>query len=126
LTRKFVEINPSIFNAADQEEGAKAVVREFEYMGETFRVTAHGIAGHEEIFIVHIEEDGAEGGEQSIDRMTEENDTSAPLEDIIVMLCDRLIPEQGIQVRDPDAPFAWRQGNVAFNVHNGVQDHSHN
>ena len=28
------------------------MVREFEYKGETFRVTAHGIAGHEEIFIV--------------------------------------------------------------------------
>jgi len=68
------------------------MVREFEYKGETFRVTAHGIPGHEEIFIVHIEVDGTEGGETSIDRMTEENDTSAPLEDIIVMLCDRLTP----------------------------------
>jgi hypothetical protein len=99
------------------------MVREFEYQGETFRVTAHGIPGHEEIFVVHIEEDGMEGGEQSIDRMTEENDTSAPLEDIIVMLCDRLIPEREIQVRDPQAPFAWREGKVLFSVHDGVQDH---
>jgi len=100
--------------------GKRIMVREFQYKGETFRVTAHGIAGHEEIFIVHMEDDG-EGGEISIDRMTEENDTSAPLEDICVMLCDRLIPEREIKVRDENAPFAWRQGNVVFDVHNGVQ-----
>lgn len=97
------------------------MVREFEYKGETFRVTAHGIAGHEEIFIVHIEQDGSEGAETSIDRMTEENDTSAPLETIIVMLCDRMIPERSIDVRDPDGAFSWRQGKVLFDVHNGVQ-----
>jgi hypothetical protein len=100
----------------------RQMVREFEYRGETFRVTAHGIAGHEEIFIVHIEADGMEGGEISIDRMTEENDTSAPLQDIIIMLCDRLIPERGIAVSNPDGPFAWRQGNVQFAVHDGVQE----
>jgi hypothetical protein len=97
------------------------MVREFQYKGETFRVTAHGIAGHEEIFIVHME-DGEEGGEISIDRMTEENDTSAPLEDICVMLCDRLIPERKIEVQNPDGAFAWRQGKIVFEVHNGVQD----
>jgi len=97
------------------------MVREFEYKGETFRVTAHGIAGHEEIFIVHIE-DEEEGGEISIDRMTEENDTTAPLEEICQMLCDRLIPEREIVVRDPNGPFAWRQGRVVFDVHNGVQN----
>ena len=97
------------------------MVREFEYKGETFRVTAHGIHGHEEIFIVHIE-DGVEGSETSIDRMTEENDTSAPLEDVIVMLCDQLIPEAGINCRDPDGAFTWRQGNVVYEVHNGVQE----
>jgi hypothetical protein len=95
------------------------MVREFEYKGETFRVTAHGIAGHEEIFLVHIETDGTEGGETSIDRMTEENDTSAPLEDIIVMLCDRLVPD--IDVRNPSGPFSWREGKVRFDVHNGIQ-----
>jgi hypothetical protein len=99
------------------------MVREFEYKGETFRVTAHGIAGHEEIFIVHIEPDGTEGSETSIDRMTEENDTSAPLEDIIVMLCDRLTPD--IDVRDAGGAFAWRQGNIKFDVHNGVQSRGH-
>jgi hypothetical protein len=102
--------------------GGADMVREFEYKGETFRVTAHGIAGHEEVFIVHIEADGMEGGEISIDRMTEENDTSAPLQDIIVMLCDRLIPERNIDVSDPNGPFAWRQGNVQFAVHDGVQE----
>ena len=102
--------------------GGNNVVREFEYKGETFRVTAHGIAGHEEVFIVHIEADGMEGGEISIDRMTEENDTSAPLQDIIVMLCDRLIPERSLEVRDPNGPFSWRQGNVQFAVHDGVQE----
>ncbi|MGJ5181438.1 hypothetical protein ACQR16_32060 [Bradyrhizobium oligotrophicum] len=97
------------------------MVREFEYKGEVFRVTAHGIHGHEEIFIVHIE-DGVEGDEISIDRMTEENDTSAPLEDIIVMLCDKLIPEAGIVCREPGGAFAWREGKVVYQVHDGVQE----
>jgi hypothetical protein len=97
------------------------MVREFQYKGETFRITAHGIAGHEEIFIVPMEDD-EEGGEISIDRMTEENDTSAPLEEICVMLCDWLIPERDIKVSDLNGPFAWRQGRVLFDVHNGVQD----
>jgi hypothetical protein len=70
---------------------------------------------------MHIEDDGTEGGENSIDRMTEENDTSAPLEDIIVMLCDRLIEDNHMDVRDPSAGFAWREGNVLFAVHDGVQ-----
>jgi hypothetical protein len=100
------------------------MVREFQFKGETFRVTAHGIAGHEEIFIVHME-DGEEGGEISIDRMTEENDTGAPIESIIVMLCDKLIPERNIKVQDPDGGFAWRQGNVVFDVHDGVQNLGH-
>jgi hypothetical protein len=95
------------------------MVREFEYKGEIFRVTAHGIPGHEEIFVVHVDRDGVEGGETSIDRMTEENDTSARLEDILVMLCDRLTPD--IEVRDTTGPFAWRDGNVVFDVHDGVQ-----
>ena len=68
------------------------MIREFQYRGETFRVNAHGVAGHEEVFIMHLVE-GEEEGEISIDRMTEENDTSAPLEAICVMLCDRLISE---------------------------------
>ncbi|WP_315799267.1 hypothetical protein [Bradyrhizobium sp. SZCCHNRI3043] len=97
------------------------MVREFEYKGEVFRVTAHGIHGHEEIFIVHID-DGVEGGEISIDRMTEENDTSAPLEDIIVMLCDKLIPDAGIVCREPGGAFAWREGKVVYQVHDGVQE----
>jgi hypothetical protein len=98
------------------------MVREFEYKGEIFRVTAHGIPGHEEIFVVHID-GGVEGGETSIDRMTEENDTSAPLEDILVMLCNRLTPD--IEVKNDEAPFAWREGNVVFKVHNGVQAVGH-
>ncbi|HET9933358.1 MAG TPA: hypothetical protein VFQ35_21790 [Polyangiaceae bacterium] len=95
------------------------MVREFEYKGEIFRVTAHGIPGHEEVFVVHIDKEGVEGGETSIDRMTEANDTSAPLESILVMLCDRLTPD--IAVQNPSGAFAWREGNVAFNVHDGVQ-----
>ncbi len=63
-----------------------------------------------------------EGGEISIDRMTEENDTSAPLQDIIIMLCDRLIPERSIDVSDPNGAFSWRQGNVQFAVHDGIQE----
>jgi hypothetical protein len=97
------------------------MVREFGYKGETFRATMHGIHGHEEIFILHMV-DGEEGGEISIDRMTEENDTSAPLEAICVMLCDRLISEQGIACQYPDAGFAWRQGNIVFDVHDGLQE----
>ncbi|MCJ2181016.1 hypothetical protein [Novosphingobium album (ex Hu et al. 2023)] len=72
---------------------------------------------------MHIEDDGSEGGEQSIDRMTEENDTSAPLEDIIVILCDRLIAENDMEVADPDAGFSWREGKVMFAVHDGIQAH---
>ena len=75
------------------------MVREFEYKGEVFRVNYHGISGHEEIIIVHLEDRVMEeGGEISIDRMTEENDTSAPIEDIIVMLCDQLSPACGLQL----------------------------
>ena len=97
------------------------MIREFKYKGETFRVNAHGIAGHEEVFIIHLVDD-EEVAEISIDRMTEENDTSAPLQDIIVMLCDRLIPERSIDVSDPNGAFSWRQGNVQFAVHDGVQE----
>lgn len=60
------------------ESSADQMVREFQYRGETFRVNAHGIAGHEEVFIIYLV-DGEEVEETSIDRMTEENDTSAPL-----------------------------------------------
>ena len=101
------------------------MVREFEYKGETFRATYHGIQGHEEIFVVHMEDDGVEGGEISIDRMTEENDTSAPIEDILVMLCDKLIPEREIAVGNPDGVFAWRDGKVVFQVHDGLQKVDH-
>lgn len=98
------------------------MIREFQYRGETFRVNAHGAPGHEEVFIMHII-DGEEFGEMSIDRMTEENDTSAPLEDIIVGLCERLIVEREIKVADPNAGFTWVEGKVLVQVHNGVQDH---
>lgn len=99
------------------------MVRGFEYKGEAFRVTAHGIKGHEEIFVVHIDKNGVESEETSIDRMTEENDKSAPLEDILVMLCERLIPD--IAGHDPSRPFTWRDGDVKFKVHNGVQQLDH-
>lgn len=95
------------------------MVREFEYKGEIFRATWHGIAGHEEIFILHIDKNDEEGSEASIDRMTEENDTSAPLENILIMLCERIIPE--IEGHDPKGAFSWRDGNPVFNVHNGLQ-----
>jgi hypothetical protein len=85
------------------------MIREFLYKGETFRVNAHGAAGHEEVFIIHLV-DGEEMGEISIDRMTEENDTSAPIDAICVMLCDKLIAEQDIQCADPSAAFAWVEG----------------
>ena len=105
-----------------QEEAADQMVREFQYRGETFRVNAHGIAGHEEVFIIYLV-DGVEEAETSIDRMTEENDTSAPLEDICVMLCDRLIGEQGIACADPNAGFTWVEGNILAEVHDGIQHH---
>ncbi|MGB8365987.1 MAG: hypothetical protein ACLQUZ_13835 [Rhizomicrobium sp.] len=38
------------------------------------------------------------------------------------MLCDRLIHECEIDCADADAGFAWREGNVVFDVHNGLQD----
>lgn len=96
------------------------MVREFQYRGETFRVNAHGIAGHEEVFIIYLV-DGVEEAETSIDRMTEPNDTNAPLEDICVMLCDRLIAEQGIDCADPSAGFTWVAGNILAEVHDGIQ-----
>jgi hypothetical protein len=97
------------------------MVREFQYRGETFRVNAHGAPGHEEVFIMHII-DGEEFGEMSIDRMTEENDTSAPLEEIIVQLCERLIIEREIQVAEPESGFTWVEGKILAQVHNGIQD----
>ena len=51
------------------------MIRDFGYKGETWRVAAHGIPGHEEVFIVYIGHDGTEGGptgdhQASIDRMS--------------------------------------------------------
>jgi hypothetical protein len=85
------------------------MIREFRYKGESFRVNAHGIPGHEEVFIIHLV-DGEEMGEISIDRMTEENDTSAPIDAICVMLCDQLIVEQDLDVTDPAGAFEWVEG----------------
>ncbi len=38
------------------------------------------------------------------------------------MLCDQLTPESGINCRNPDGPFAWRQGKVVYEVHSGVPE----
>lgn len=86
------------------------MIREFHYKGETFRVNAHGVAGHEEVFIMHLV-DGEEISEISIDRMTEENDQSAPIEAICQMLCDKLIASDEIVCGSPDAGFEWVEGN---------------
>lgn len=91
------------------------MIREFRYKGETFRVNAHGIPGHEEVFIIHLV-DGEEEGEISIDRMTEENDTSAPIDAICVMLCDKLIAEQGVECLDPNGEFTWVEGKRVWEV----------
>lgn len=91
------------------------MIREFQYKGETFRVNAHGVHGHEEVFIIHLV-DGEEMGEISIDRMTEENDTSAPIEAICVMLCDKLIAEQQIDCADPEANLVWVEGKRVRDV----------
>jgi hypothetical protein len=100
----------------DQDQrGRKRMIREFRYRGETFRVNAHGIAGHEEVFIIHLV-DGEEEGEISIDRMTEENDTSAPISAICEMLCDKLIIENSIDVADPDGAFAWVEAETLRDV----------
>jgi len=82
------------------------MIREFKYRGETFRLNAHGVAGHEEVFIIHLV-DGDAMAEISIDRMTAENDTRAPIEAICVMLCDRLIAEEGMDCADASAGFVW-------------------
>jgi hypothetical protein len=58
--------------------------------------------------------------------MTEENDTNAPIEDIIIMLCDALTPDRNIPIRDPNGPFAWREGNVVFEVHAALQEDGYN
>lgn len=101
------------------------MIREFQYKGETFRVNAHGVAGHEEVFIIHLV-DGEEMGEISIDRMTEENDTSAPIDAICVMLCDKLIAEQEIDCADPDADFVWVEGKRVREVLPSNKDESKN
>ncbi len=49
--------------------------------------------------------DGEELGEMSIDRMMEENDTEAPIEQICVDLCEKLIPERRLQVARSEACF---------------------
>ncbi len=94
------------------------MIREFEYKGEILRVNAHGAPGHEKVFIMHLI-DGEELGEMSIDRMTEENDTEAPIEQICIDLCEKLIPEREIQCADPSAGFKWREVKPAFQVYNG-------
>lgn len=71
--------------------------------------------------------DGEEFGEISIDRMTEENDTSAPIDVICVELCDRLIIEREISAKakdDPAGVFTWNdtKEKIAFQVHNGLQE----
>ena len=91
------------------------MIREFKYKGETFRVNAHGIAGHEEVFIIHLVDD-EEVAEISIDRMTEENDTTAPIDAICVMLCDKLIADESIECADPDAGFAWVDAKTLHDV----------
>ncbi len=56
--------------------------------------------------------------QQFHDRMTEENETEAPIEQICVDLCEKLIPEREIQCADPSAGFKWRETKAAFQVHN--------
>jgi hypothetical protein len=53
--------------------------------------------GHEEVFIMHLI-DGEEPGEMLIDRMTEENDAEAPIEQICIDLCKKLIPSMKFNV----------------------------
>ncbi len=93
----------------------REMIREFKYRGETFRVNAHGVAGHEEVFIIHLV-NGEEMGEISIDRMTEENDTSAPIDAICVMLCDKLIVEESMDCADANGGFVWVEGARARDV----------
>jgi hypothetical protein len=100
------------------------MIREFEYKG--LQDQLYGAPGHEEVFIMHLI-DGEEFGEMSIDRMTEENDTEAPIEQICIDLCDRLIIEREINAKakdDPAGAFTWNdaQGKIAFQVHKGLQD----
>jgi hypothetical protein len=54
--------------------------------------------------------------------MTEENDAEAPIEQICIDLCKKLIPEHEIQCADPSAGFKRRETKAAFTVHNGKQD----
>lgn len=83
----------------------ESILRDFGYKGEAWRVAAHGIAARR----FSSSTPGGTGRETSIGRMTEPNDTSAPLQDIIVMLCDQLIEDRGMMVSNPGEPFAWRQ-----------------
>jgi hypothetical protein len=95
----------------------ESILRDFGYKGEAWRVAAHGIAARR----FSSSTPGGTGRETSIGRMTEPNDTSAPLQDIIVMLCDQLIEDRGMMVSNPGEPFAWRQSAIRYEVHDGVQ-----
>jgi hypothetical protein len=54
--------------------------------------------------------------------MTEPNDPDASLQDIIVMLCDRLIADRGMSVGNPDEPFAWRRAtDTQHEIHDGIR-----
>jgi hypothetical protein len=88
--------------------GSAEMIREFNCEGETFRVNAHGVPGHGEVFVIHLV-DGEEMDEISIDSMTEENDTRAPIEAICEMLCDRLIIEQEIDCAERRLRLGRRQ-----------------
>lgn len=104
--------------------GGLHMVRGYVYRGETFRVTAHGRPGKEEIFIVHILEDDEEGGEISLDRFEDkDNDPEETLESVVLRLTEKLIREQPINVSEPEAGLNWIEANPAVKVHDGVQHH---
>jgi hypothetical protein len=98
------------------------MVREFFYGGDRFRATVHGRQGKEEIFIVQVLEDDEEGSEISLDRFEDAaNNPEAPIEEVLVMLVDRMRVEHGLSAAQADGAFTWSEGKVRARVHSGVQ-----
>lgn len=98
------------------------MVKSFFYRGEKFRATIHGRPGKEEIFIVHMSDDGEEGAEISLDRFEDpNNDPNESLDMKLKALVDQLIEEHNITPANASAGFAWSDAGVVKQVHSGVQ-----
>lgn len=97
------------------------MVHKFSYRGEIFRATVHGLPGKEEIFVIYMLDDNEEGPEISLDRFEDHaNDPNQPLDEVLVMLVDKLFKEQDLIPSAPDEAFAWIESKTNVRVHGGA------